>query len=355
MNILVTGGSGFIGSNFIRQRLLQAGSSLSKLVNLDLLTYAGNPENLADLASDSRYVFQQGDIGNEELVARLLEEHAIDAVLNFAAESHVDRSIDSPEPFIQTNVTGTLRLLNAVRRYWSGMDQTKREEFRFLHVSTDEVYGTLAPEDPAFTELTPFAPNSPYAASKAGSDHLVRAFHHTYGLPTLTTNCSNNYGPYHFPEKLIPLMILNALDGKPLPVYGDGQQIRDWLYVEDHAAAIWLVLQKGRLGETYNVGGLNERANLDVVHTLCALLDAKSPRADGSSYETLITYVADRPGHDRRYAIDCAKIQAELGWAPCESFETGLAKTVDWYLTNRAWADNITQTRYSRERLGSAK
>ena len=355
MNILVTGGCGFIGSNFIRQRLKESGSPLQKLVNLDLLTYAGNPANLADLENDPRYVFQHGDIGDEGLVANLLQEHRIDAVLNFAAESHVDRSIDSPEPFIQTNVTGTLRLLNAVRRYWGGLDAEKRAGFRFLHVSTDEVYGTLAPTDPAFSETTPFAPNSPYAASKAASDHLVRAFHHTYGLPTLTTNCSNNYGPYHFPEKLIPLMILNALDGKPLPVYGDGQQIRDWLYVEDHAAAIWLVLRQGRLGETYNVGGLNERANLDVVKTLCSLLDQKSARTDGASYEAQITYVADRPGHDRRYAIDCSKIQSELGWAPAESFETGLAKTVDWYLTNRAWTDDITKNKYNRERLGSAK
>lgn len=355
MNILVTGGCGFIGSNFIRQRLTEAGSPLQKLVNLDLLTYAGNPANLADLASDPRYVFQQGDIGDEALVSQLLAEHHIDAVLNFAAESHVDRSIDSPEPFVQTNVTGTLRLLNAARHYWKSLPDDRRARFRFLHVSTDEVYGTLRPNDPAFSETTPFAPNSPYAASKAASDHLVRAFHHTYGFPTLTTNCSNNYGPYHFPEKLIPLMILNALDGKPLPVYGDGQQIRDWLFVEDHASAIWLVLQKGRLGETYNVGGLNERANLDVVNTLCALLDAKSPRPDGASYTAQITYVADRPGHDRRYAIDCAKIQSELGWSPCESFETGLAKTVDWYLANRSWADDITNTRYSRERLGAAK
>ena len=355
MNILVTGGCGFIGSNFIRQRLKESGSPLQKLVNLDLLTYAGNPANLADLENDPRYVFQHGDIGDEGLVANLLQKHRIDAVLNFAAESHVDRSIDSPEPFIQTNVTGTLRLLNAVRRYWAGLAAEKRSGFRFLHVSTDEVYGTLAPTDPAFSETTPFAPNSPYAASKAASDHLVRAFHHTYGLPTLTTNCSNNYGPYHFPEKLIPLMILNALDGKPLPVYGDGQQIRDWLYVEDHAVAIWLVLRKGRLGETYNVGGLNERANLDVVKTLCTLLDQKSARADGASYEAQITYVADRPGHDRRYAIDCSKIQSELGWSPAESFETGLAKTVDWYLTNRAWTGDITKNKYNRERLGSAK
>jgi dTDP-glucose 4,6-dehydratase len=289
------------------------------------------------------------------LVSQLLAENKIDAILNFAAESHVDRSIDSPEPFVQTNVTGTLRLLNAARHYWKSLPDDRRTAFRFLHVSTDEVYGTLGPNDPAFSETTPFAPNSPYAASKAASDHLVRAFHHTYGFPALTTNCSNNYGPYHFPEKLIPLMILNALDGKPLPVYGDGQQIRDWLFVEDHAAAIWLVLQKGRLGETYNVGGLNERANLDVVNTLCALLDAKSPRQDGNSYSAQITYVADRPGHDRRYAIDCSKIQRELGWSPRESFETGLAKTVDWYLANRFWADDITKTRYSRERLGAAK
>ena len=355
MNILVTGGCGFIGSNFIRQRLKESGSPLQKLVNIDLLTYAGNPANLADLENDPRYVFQHGDIGDEGLVADLLQEHRIDAVLNFAAESHVDRSIDSPEPFIQTNVTGTLRLLNAVRRYWGALDAKKRSGFRFLHVSTDEVYGTLAPTDPAFSETTPFAPNSPYAASKAASDHLVRAFHHTYGLPTLTTNCSNNYGPYHFPEKLIPLMIINALDGKPLPVYGDGQQIRDWLYVEDHAAAIWLVLRKGRLGETYNVGGLNERANLDVVKTLCALLDQKSARADCATYEAQITYVADRPGHDSRYAIDCSKIQSEFGWSPAESFETGLAKTVDWYLANRAWTDDITKNKYNRERLGSAK
>jgi dTDP-glucose 4,6-dehydratase len=355
MNILVTGGCGFIGSNFIRQRLTEANSPLEKLVNLDLLTYAGNPANLVDLASDPRYIFQKGDIGDEALVSQLLAEYRIDAVLNFAAESHVDRSIDSPEPFIQTNVTGTLRLLNAARHYWKSLPDDRRAAFRFLHVSTDEVYGTLAPNDPAFTETTPFAPNSPYAASKAASDHLVRAFHHTYGFPALTTNCSNNYGPYHFPEKLIPLMILNALDGKSLPVYGDGQQIRDWLFVEDHAAAIWLVLQKGRLGETYNVGGLNERANLDVVKTLCALLDEKSPRPDGSSYSTQIAYVADRPGHDRRYAIDCSKIQSELGWSPRESFETGLAKTVDWYLAHRAWADEITQTRYSRERLGGVK
>jgi dTDP-glucose 4,6-dehydratase len=354
MNLLVTGGCGFIGSNFVRQRLLEPGATVSRLVNLDLLTYAGNPANLDAVSGDPRYVFAHGDIGDEALAARLLAEHRIDAVVNFAAESHVDRSIDSPEPFIQTNVVGTLRLLNAVRRHWAGLDARDRESFRFLHVSTDEVYGTLGPGDPAFTESTPFAPNSPYAASKAASDHLVRASHHTYGLPTLTTNCSNNYGPFHFPEKLIPLVILNALEGRPLPVYGDGRQVRDWLYVEDHCAAIWLVLRAGRPGETYNVGGLNERANLDVVRQICALLDRKAPRADGLSYAAQVTFVADRPGHDRRYAIDCSKLQRELGWSPRESFETGLDRTVDWYLSNRPWCDDITRRKYSRERLGTA-
>lgn len=353
MNLLVTGGCGFIGSNFIRQRLTEAGSKVQRLVNLDALTYAGNPANLADLAGDRRYVFAHGDIGDPVLVNRLLAEHQIDAVVNFAAESHVDRSIDSPEPFIQTNVVGTLRLLNSVRQHWIKLPAEKKAAFRFLHVSTDEVYGTLSPTDPAFTEETPFAPNSPYAASKAGSDHLVRAYQHTYGLPTLTTNCSNNYGPYHFPEKLIPLMILNALEGKPLPVYGDGQQVRDWLYVEDHTSAIWLVLQKGRVGETYNIGGLNEKPNIEIVQSICALLDQQQPRADGKSYTTQVTYVADRPGHDRRYAIDCAKIQRELGWQPRENFTTGLAKTVGWYLANRSWAAEITSKKYARERLGT--
>jgi dTDP-glucose 4,6-dehydratase len=353
MNLLVTGGCGFIGSNFIRQRLLEKGSPLTRLVNLDALTYAGNPANLADLAGDPRYDFAQGSIGDADLVAHLLAEHQIDAVVNFAAESHVDRSIDSPEPFIQTNVVGTLRLLNAARLHWAKLPEPKKAAFRFLHVSTDEVYGTLSPTAPAFTEETPFAPNSPYAASKASSDHLVRSYQHTFKLPTLTTNCSNNYGPYHFPEKLIPLMILNALEGKPLPVYGDGMQIRDWLYVEDHAAAIWLVLQKGRVGETYNIGGLNEQPNLDIVKTICALLERKSPRADAKPYLSQVTYVTDRPGHDRRYAIDCTKIQRELGWAPRESFATGIEKTVDWYLTHRAWASDITTTRYARERLGA--
>ncbi|HEY8899182.1 MAG TPA: dTDP-glucose 4,6-dehydratase [Chthoniobacterales bacterium] len=355
MNLLVTGGCGFIGSNFIRQRLTEANSPLQKLVNLDKLTYAGNPANLADLADDPRYVFVHGDIGDPALVDALLRDHAIDAIVNFAAESHVDRSIDSPEPFIQTNVVGTLRLLESARKYWQGLDGARKAGFRFLHVSTDEVYGTLAPEDPAFTEETPFAPNSPYAASKASSDHLVRASHHTYGLPTLTTNCSNNYGPFHFPEKLIPLIILNALDGKPLPIYGDGRQIRDWLYVEDHARGIWSVLHGGRLGETYNIGGINEQANVDVVRIVCALLDRKQPRADGRSYAEQITFVADRPGHDRRYAIDCTKITRELGWQPQESFETGIERTVDWYLANRPWADDITATRYARQRLGASR
>jgi dTDP-glucose 4,6-dehydratase len=354
MNILVTGGCGFIGSNFVRQRLTESNSPLLKLVNLDKLTYAGNPANLADLAHDPRYVFVQGDIGDADLISRLLNDHKIDAVINFAAESHVDRSIDSPEPFVQTNVVGTLRLLNAVRLYWGKLSEPQKSKFRFLHVSTDEVYGTLSPTDPAFTEETPFAPNSPYAASKAASDHLVRAYHHTYKLPTLTTNCSNNYGPYHFPEKLIPLMILNALENKPLPVYGDGMQIRDWLYVEDHASAIWLVVRKGRVGETYNVGGLNEKPNIEIVNTICELLDRKAPRADGKSYKTQITYVADRPGHDRRYAINCTKIQKELGWAPRENFATGIEKTVDWYLTHREWAAHITSKKYARERLGVA-
>ena len=355
MNLLVTGGCGFIGSNFIRQRLLEAGSPLTKLVNLDALTYAGNPANLADLAGDPRYVFAHGDIGDTALVTRLLTGHQIDAIVNFAAESHVDRSIDSPEPFIQTNVTGTLRLLNCSKQYWAKLPEPKKSAFRFLHVSTDEVYGSLAPGAPAFTENHNFEPNSPYAASKAASDHLVRAYQHTYGMPTLTTNCSNNYGPYHFPEKLIPLMILNALEGKPLPVYGDGMQIRDWLYVEDHARAIWLVLRQGRTGETYNIGGLNEMPNIEIVRTICRLLDASSPRPDGASYATQVTYVQDRPGHDRRYAIDCAKIKRELGWSPLESFATGIAKTVDWYLTNRQWAAVITAKKYSRERLGTGK
>jgi dTDP-glucose 4,6-dehydratase len=350
MNLLVTGGCGFIGSNFVRHLL--ADPAGGRVVNLDKLTYAGNPANLSDVAGSPRYVFVHGDIGDEALVGRLLSEHAIDAVVNFAAESHVDRSIDTPEPFIQTNVVGTLRLLNAARRHWAPAGGPKRDAFRFLHVSTDEVYGTLSPTDKAFTEETPFAPNSPYAASKASSDHLVRAFHHTYGLPTLITNCSNNYGPFHFPEKLFPLVILNALEGRPLPIYGDGMQVRDWLFVGDHCRAIALVLSRGRTGETYNVGGLNEMANLTAVKLICGLLDARSPRQDGKSYASQLAFVADRPGHDRRYAIDCAKLQSELGWKPLESFESGLAKTVDWYLANRAWCQEITSKRYARERLG---
>jgi dTDP-glucose 4,6-dehydratase len=324
----------------------------NSIVNLDLLTYAGNPDNLAEVYDDKRYVFVRGDIGDEALVADLLRTYQIDVVINFAAESHVDRSIDSPEPFLRTNAVSTLRLLNAARRYWRNLPSSKWESFRFHHISTDEVYGTLGTHDPPFTETTPFAPNSPYAASKAASDHLVRAFRHTYGLPTLTTNCSNNYGPYHFPEKLIPVMILNALDRKPLPVYGDGGQIRDWLYVQDHVRAICLVLRNGRPGETYNIGGLSEKTNLEIVRTICALLDRKAPRLDGVSYASQITHVEDRPGHDRRYAIDCTKIRRELGWTPRESFATGIEKTVDWYLANRSWAEEITEKRYARQRLG---
>ena len=352
MNILVTGGAGFIGSNFIRQRLIEKYSQLETLVNLDALTYAGNLDNLRDIAADTRYVFVHGEIGNSILLSKLLAQHQINAVVNFAAESHVDRSIDSPEPFFQTNVIGTLRLLNCAKQYWLKLSEYKKSDFRFLHVSTDEVYGSLAATDAPWDEECPYEPNSPYAASKAASDHLVRSFHHTYHLPTITTNCSNNYGPYHFPEKLIPLMILNALEGKPLPIYGDGQQIRDWLYVEDHVTAIWLALTKGRVGETYNVGGLNERPNLEIVNRICSILDRRSPRADGKSYAAQITYVADRPGHDRRYAIDSTKIRRELGWSPKENFETGIEKTVDWYLTHRSWSTEITAKKYSRERLG---
>ncbi|EDY19322.1 dTDP-glucose 4,6-dehydratase [Chthoniobacter flavus Ellin428] len=351
MRLLVTGGAGFIGSNFVLQQLLER-QDVERLVNLDKLTYAGNPANLTPVEKDTRHVFVQGDIGDSDLIAKLLAEHAIDAVLNFAAESHVDRSIDGPEAFVQTNVVGTLRLLQTTRAYWTKLAPEKKNAFRFLHVSTDEVYGSLRPQDPAFTEETPFAPNSPYAASKAGSDHLVRAFHHTYGLPVLTTNCSNNYGPLQFPEKLIPLMIQNALEGRALPIYGDGMNVRDWLYVRDHCTAIRLVLDRGRVGETYNVGGLNEQPNLAVVDTLCALLDELHPRTDGKSYTTLKTFVADRPGHDRRYAIDCAKITRELGWQPAESFTTGLRKTVEWYLANREWCANISSGKYRQERLG---
>jgi len=351
MRLLVTGGAGFIGSNFVLQQLAER-SDVERVVNLDLLTYAGNLANLRAVEKDERHVFVEGDIGDSELIAKLLAEHAIDAVLNFAAESHVDRSIDGPEAFVQTNVVGTLRLLQTTRAYWNTLPADKKSAFRFLHVSTDEVYGSLRPQDPAFTEETPFAPNSPYAASKAGSDHLVRAFHHTYGLPVLTTNCSNNYGPLQFPEKLIPLMIQNALEGRALPIYGDGLNVRDWLYVRDHTTAIRLVLDRGQVGETYNVGGLNEQPNIAVVDTLCALLDELRPRADGTSYTTLKTFVADRPGHDRRYAIDCAKITRELGWQPAESFATGLRKTVEWYLENQVWCSDISSGKYRQERLG---
>jgi dTDP-glucose 4,6-dehydratase len=354
MNLLVTGGAGFIGSNFIRLQLHDEQALVEKLVNLDKLTYAGNEASLSDLGTDSRYQFVRGDIGDSEQVASLLRDHAIDVVANFAAESHVDRSIDSPEPFFQTNVIGTLRLLDASRKYWRSLPDEKRSNFRFLHVSTDEVYGSLELEDPAFHENTPYAPNSPYSASKAGSDHIVRAYFHTYGMPVVTTNCSNNYGPFQFPEKLIPLMILNALDGKALPIYGDGANIRDWLYVEDHCRAIALVLKEGRLGETYNIGGLNEMKNIEIVDTICRLLDARVPRNDGQSHTVLKTFVKDRPGHDRRYAIDCTKITREFGWKPLESFETGIVKTVDWYLANRSWCDDITTGNYARERLGVA-
>ena len=333
MNLLVTGGCGFIGSNFIRQRLTEKGSALGQLVNLDALTYAGNPSNLADLAGDPRYVFAHGDIGDTALVTKLLADHAIDAVVNFAAESHVDRSIDSPEPFIQTNVTGTLRLLNCAKQHWSKLPEPKKAAFRFLHVSTDEVYGTLGLDEAPFAETRPYAPNSPYAASKAAADHLVRAYHHTYGLPTLTTNCSNNYGPRQYPEKLIPLFIRNALAGQRLPVYGDGRNRRDWLYVEDHCEAIRLVLEKGRPGETYNIGGESERGNMEVVTALCAALDRARPRK-GGRYAELIEFVADRPGHDLRYAMDIGKIRRELGWQPRERFESGLEKTVQWYLAH---------------------
>lgn len=343
MTILVTGGAGFIGSNFVTDWLAQ---SDEPVVNLDKLTYAGNLENLASLRGDARHIFVQGDIGDRELVGRLLAEHGVRAVLNFAAESHVDRSIEGPDAFIQTNIVGTFNLLESVRAYWGGLDEAARAAFRFLHVSTDEVYGSLEKDAPAFDELHRYEPNSPYSASKAASDHLVRACHHTYGLPVLTTNCSNNYGPFHFPEKLIPLVITNALEGKPLPIYGDGQQIRDWLYVTDHCSAIRRVLESGKPGETYNVGGCNEKANIDVVRTLCAILDEQRPRADGQSYASQMTFVKDRPGHDRRYAIDAGKIERELGWRPAETFETGIRKTVLWYLDNQAWVRNVTSGAY---------
>lgn len=348
--ILVTGSAGFIGSNFVLDWCAQHDEPV---VSLDKLTYAGNLENLASLKDGTRHIFVQGDIGDAGLVSRLLTEHRPRAVINFAAESHVDRSIHGPEDFIQTNIVGTFHLLEAVRAYWGGLADSEKFAFRFLHVSTDEVYGSLAKDEPAFTETRRYEPNSPYSASKAASDHLVRAYHHTYGLPVLTTNCSNNYGPYHFPEKLIPLMIVNALAGKSLPVYGDGQQIRDWLYVKDHCSAIRCVLEKGTLGEVYNVGGWNEKANLDIVHIVCDLLDELRPRQESSipnsqssSYRSLITFVTDRPGHDRRYAIDARKIERELGWKPAETFETGIRKTVQWYLDNQGWVSNVLSGNY---------
>ena len=345
MTILVTGGAGFIGSNFVLDWLKDDATQGESVVNLDALTYAGNLRNLASLKGDARHRFVQGDICDRSLVDRLLAEHQPRAIVHFAAESHVDRSIHGPGAFIRTNVEGTFTLLEAARAYWGSLQGAAKEAFRFHHVSTDEVYGSLQPSDPAFTETHPYEPNSPYSASKAASDHLVRAWHHTYGLPVLTTNCSNNYGPYHFPEKLIPLMIVNALAGKPLPVYGDGQQIRDWLYVSDHCSGIRAVLARGRVGETYNIGGWNEKPNLDIVHTVCALLDELQPSAQGP-YARLITYVKDRPGHDRRYAIDARKIERELGWRPAETFETGIRKTVQWYLTHQDWVAEVQSGSY---------
>jgi dTDP-glucose 4,6-dehydratase len=340
--ILVTGGAGFIGANFVLSWLADDGGTV---VNLDKLTYAGNPDNLVALSGDARHCFVQGDIGDRTLVSRLLAEHRPRAIVNFAAESHVDRSIHGPEDFIQTNVVGTFHLLTEARAYWQELPPSDHADFRFLHVSTDEVYGSLGQTDPAFTETTPYAPNSPYSASKAASDHLVRAYHHTYGLPTLTTNCSNNYGPFQFPEKLIPLVIHKALRGEPLPVYGDGLNVRDWLYVGDHCAAIRTVLARGRVGETYNIGGWNEKPNIEIVRTVCRLLDEFEPDARGPR-ERLITYVQDRPGHDRRYAIDARKIERELGWRPSETFETGIRKTVRWYLDHAGWVDNVTSGAY---------
>jgi dTDP-glucose 4,6-dehydratase len=341
--ILVTGGAGFIGSNFVLDWVAATGEPV---VNLDVLTYAGNRENLRALDGDARQVFVQGDIGDFDLVAKLLAEHRPAAIVNFAAESHVDRSIHGPEDFIQTNIVGSFRLLEAVRAYWNGLAGEAKSNFRFLHVSTDEVYGSLGKSDAPFAETHRYEPNSPYSASKAASDHLVRAYHHTYGLPVLTTNCSNNYGPFHFPEKLIPLMIVNALAGKPLPVYGDGMQIRDWLYVKDHCSAIRRVLEAGRVGETYNIGGWNEMPNIEIVQTVCALLDELRPQPDGKPYQAQITYVKDRPGHDRRYAIDARKIERELGWKPAETFETGIRKTVQWYLDNPDWVAHVQSGTY---------
>ena len=343
MTILVTGGAGFIGANFVLDWLAESSETV---VNLDKLTYAGNLETLASLQNNPHHVFVQGDIGDADVVAQLLQAHQPRAVINFAAESHVDRSIHGPGEFIETNIVGTFRLLESVRGFWSALPAADKTAFRFLHVSTDEVYGSLAQDEPAFAETHRYEPNSPYSASKAASDHLVRAWHHTYGLPVLTTNCSNNYGPFHFPEKLIPLMIVNALAGKSLPIYGDGMQIRDWLYVKDHCSAIRRVLQAGKLGETYNVGGWNEKPNLEIVHTVCKLLDALRPKADGSSYATQITTVTDRPGHDRRYAIDARKLERDLGWKPAETFDSGIRKTVEWYLANPDWVSHVQSGAY---------
>jgi dTDP-glucose 4,6-dehydratase len=342
--ILVTGGAGFIGGNFVLDWLKDPHAEA--IINLDKLTYAGNLATLASLKNDSRHVFVRGDIGERALVARLLQEHQPRAIVNFAAESHVDRSIHGPADFIETNIVGTFNLLECAREFWSGLPDDAKRTFRFHHVSTDEVYGSLAPTAPAFTETHPYEPNSPYSASKAASDHLVRAWFHTYGFPVVTTNCSNNYGPFHFPEKLIPLVILNAINGKPLPIYGDGQQVRDWLYVGDHCSAIRAVLAHGALGETYNIGGWNEKTNLSVVQTICQILDELRPRADGRSYAEQITFVKDRPGHDRRYAIDARKIERELGWRPTDTFDTGIRKTVQWYLENPSWVEGVVSGAY---------
>jgi dTDP-glucose 4,6-dehydratase len=347
--LLVTGGAGFIGGNFVLQMLHEHDA---RIVNLDKLTYAGNPDTLAAVQDHPRHVFVQGDIGDRELVSRLLQEHAVDAVVNFAAESHVDRSIDGPAAFIETNVLGTFNLLDSTRDYWARLDADARAAFRFLHVSTDEVYGSLGPTG-AFTETTAYAPNSPYSASKAASDHLVRAWHHTYGLPVLTTNCSNNYGPYQFPEKLIPLMIAKARAGEPLPIYGDGSNVRDWLYVEDHCRAIARVLAAGRPGEVYNIGGNSEKTNLEVVDTLCALLDEALSDSPHRPHKQLKQFVTDRPGHDQRYAIDASKLQRELGWSPQETFETGLRRTLHWYLDNQAWVQRVMDGSYLGQRLGT--
>jgi dTDP-glucose 4,6-dehydratase len=343
MSILVTGAAGFIGSNFVLNWLA---NNNEKVIALDKLTYAGNLENLKSVELNTNYLFVQGDIGDSTLMAKLLQEHQPRAIVNFAAESHVDRSIHGPDDFMQTNILGTYRLLEEARSFFNTLGDEAKKQFRFLHVSTDEVYGTLSSTDPAFKETNPYEPNSPYSASKAASDHLVRAWHHTYNLPVLTTNCSNNYGPYHFPEKLIPLCILKALQGQDLPIYGDGKQVRDWLYVVDHCKGIATVLEKGVIGETYNIGGWNEKTNLEVVHTLCDLLDELQPREDGKSYKNQITFVKDRPGHDRRYAIDATKTSDELGWKPEETFETGIRKTVQWYLDNQDWVANVQSGEY---------